>query len=71
MYIFQSALAVFKTPSILDKQVESCHINLQENDEQLCFMLKYKNSVIKTHLLPILDTETIKVCFVKKNIIVN
>lgn len=58
-------MAVFKTPSILDRQVESCHIKLEANATKLCFILKYKNNIVKTHLLPIIDCETINVsCFI-------
>ncbi|KAL7286043.1 hypothetical protein TKK_0019652 [Trichogramma kaykai] len=61
--LIRSALAVFK--GNLDKQVESCHIQLDPNSEQLTFVLKYRNSIIKTHLLPILDCETIKANYKK------
>ncbi|XP_014215016.1 cell cycle checkpoint control protein RAD9A [Copidosoma floridanum] len=63
--LIRSALAVFKSPSLIDKQVESCHIQLEEDSEKLCFIVKYKNSVIKTHLLPILDCETIRANYKK------
>ena len=61
IFFLQSALAVFKTPGTLEKQVDSCHIQLDPSSETLSFILKYKNSIIKTHLIPIIDCETIKV----------
>ena len=64
-FLLQSALSVFKAPSLLDRQVESCHIQLEADSDTLRFVVKYKNSIIKTHLLPILDTETIKVGITK------
>lgn len=59
---------MFKTPSLLDKQVESCHIQLEPNAEKVCFILKYKNGIIKTHLVMIVDTDTIKVRILFTNV---
>ncbi|XP_058806198.1 cell cycle checkpoint control protein RAD9B isoform X2 [Phymastichus coffea] len=61
----KSALAVFKIASVLDKQIESCQIELQPNAEKLKIVLKYKNNVMKTHLLTIIDSETIKANYKK------
>ncbi|XP_012286979.1 cell cycle checkpoint control protein RAD9A [Orussus abietinus] len=61
----RSAMAVFKSPTVLDKQVETCHIKLQSNATHLIFVLKYRNSIIKTHLLPIIDCETLQAAYTK------
>ena len=57
----QSAIAVFKSINLIDKQVESCHINLESDASEILFILKYKNGITKTHLLPILDCEVLQV----------
>ncbi|XP_017881654.1 cell cycle checkpoint control protein RAD9A [Ceratina calcarata] len=56
----RSAMAVFKSINVIDKQVETCHIKLEPNASEIIFILKYKNSIIKTHLLPILDCEILQ-----------
>lgn len=60
--MLQSAMTVFKASNIIDKQVETCHIRLEPNASEILFILKYKNSITKTHLLPILDCEILQVC---------
>lgn len=57
----QSAMTVFKSAHALDKQVETCHICLEVDACELVFILKYKNGVNKSHLLPILDSEKLQV----------
>ncbi|XP_011506336.1 PREDICTED: cell cycle checkpoint control protein RAD9A [Ceratosolen solmsi marchali] len=64
--LIRSALTVFKIPSLINKQIETCHIQLDANSTNLCFILKYKNNIIKTHLLPILDCETIRANYKKE-----
>ncbi|KAF7998000.1 hypothetical protein HCN44_009398 [Aphidius gifuensis] len=61
----RGAIAVFKTPSLMDKLIETCHIRLEPNASQLIFILKYKNSVVKTFLLPIIDCEALKASYNK------
>ncbi|KOX71424.1 Cell cycle checkpoint control protein RAD9A [Melipona quadrifasciata] len=56
----RSAIAVFKSINLIDKQVESCHINLESDASEILFILKYKNGITKTHLLPILDCEVLQ-----------
>lgn len=56
-------MTVFKTPNIIDKQVETCHIELESNADFLFITLKYKNSIIKKHILPIIDSEKLQVCY--------
>ncbi|XP_024942760.1 cell cycle checkpoint control protein RAD9A isoform X2 [Cephus cinctus] len=64
----RSIMAVFKTPNALDKQVETCHIKLQPNASKLIFMLKYKNNITKTYLLPIIDSEMMEAVYNKESI---
>ncbi|XP_076660605.1 cell cycle checkpoint control protein Rad9 isoform X2 [Halictus rubicundus] len=61
----RSAMMVFKTPNLIDKQVETCHIRLEPDASEILFILKYKNSIIKTHLLPILDCEILQTAYDK------
>lgn len=56
----RSAMTVFKSINVIDKQVETCHIKLEPDASEILFILKYKNSIIKTHLLPILDCEILQ-----------
>ncbi|XP_076660610.1 cell cycle checkpoint control protein Rad9 isoform X3 [Halictus rubicundus] len=58
-------MMVFKTPNLIDKQVETCHIRLEPDASEILFILKYKNSIIKTHLLPILDCEILQTAYDK------
>lgn len=57
-------MTVFKAPHLIDKQVETCHIKLEPDASEILFILKYKNSITKTHLLPILDCEILQVCII-------
>ncbi|XP_076674271.1 cell cycle checkpoint control protein Rad9 isoform X1 [Andrena cerasifolii] len=61
----RSAMAVFKATNLIDKQVETCHIRLEPNASEILFILKYKNSITKTHLLPILDCEMLQIAYNK------
>lgn len=61
----RSAMTVFKVPHLIDKQVETCHIKLEPDASEILFILKYKNSIIKTHLLPILDCEILQTVYNK------
>ncbi|CAK9810877.1 Cell cycle checkpoint control protein RAD9A [Anthophora quadrimaculata] len=61
----RSAMTVFKAPNLIDKQVETCHIRLEPNASEILFILKYKNSITKTHLLPILDCEILQTVYDK------
>ncbi|XP_078036615.1 cell cycle checkpoint control protein Rad9 [Augochlora pura] len=61
----RSAMMVFKTPNLIEKQVETCHIRLEPDASEIVFILKYKNSIIKTHLLPILDCEVLQTAYNK------
>lgn len=57
----QSAMTIFKSAHTLDKQVETCHIQLEVDACDLVFILKYKNGVNKSHVSPILDSEKLQV----------
>ncbi|XP_063984264.1 cell cycle checkpoint control protein RAD9A isoform X2 [Diachasmimorpha longicaudata] len=59
----RAAMAVFKTPGILDKLIETCQIKLDPNAIKLMIILKYKNSVIKRFLLPIIDCEALQATY--------
>ncbi|XP_054006441.1 cell cycle checkpoint control protein RAD9A isoform X1 [Hylaeus anthracinus] len=63
----RSAMTVFKAPNVIDKQVETCHIRLQPDASEIFFILKYKNSITKTHLLPILDCEVLQTAYDKNS----
>ncbi|XP_076232409.1 cell cycle checkpoint control protein Rad9 isoform X3 [Calliopsis andreniformis] len=58
-------MTVFKAPNLIDKQVETCHIRLESNAAEILFILKYKNSITKTHLLPILECEVLQIQYDK------
>ncbi|XP_012220817.1 cell cycle checkpoint control protein RAD9A [Linepithema humile] len=60
-----SAMTVFKSAHILDKQVETCHIHLEVENCNLVFILKYKNGINKSHLIPILDSEKLQASYAK------
>ena len=62
-------MTVFKTPNSLEKQIETCHIKLTPDASKIIFILKYKNSIVKTHLLPIIDCDVLKVSIPNKNAI--
>ncbi|KAG7209320.1 hypothetical protein KM043_015431 [Ampulex compressa] len=64
----RSAMAVFKAPNTLDKQVETCHIKLKSDASELLFILKYKNGINKIHLLPILDCEKLQATYSKTGV---
>ncbi|XP_031834307.2 cell cycle checkpoint control protein Rad9 isoform X1 [Nomia melanderi] len=63
----RSAMTVFKTPNLIDKQVETCHIKLEPDASEILFILKYKNSITKIHLLPILDCEILQTAYDKES----
>lgn len=60
----RSAMTVFKMPNTIDKQVETCHIEMKANADVLFITLKYKNSIIKKHILPIIDCEKLDAAYV-------
>ncbi|XP_031778714.1 cell cycle checkpoint control protein RAD9A [Nasonia vitripennis] len=56
----KSAMTVFKSPALLEKQVEACHVQISPNAEKVLFIMKFKNGIIKTHSLPVVDTGSVK-----------
>ena len=61
----RSAMTVFKSPTLMDRQIVTCHIKLEPDASEILFILKYKNSITKTHLLPILDCEILQTSYDK------
>ncbi|CAL7947165.1 unnamed protein product [Xylocopa violacea] len=61
----RSAMTVFKAINLIEKQVETCHIRLESDAAEILFILKYKNSINKTYLIPILDCEIIQTAYNK------
>ncbi|CAD6227613.1 GSCOCG00001291001-RA-CDS [Cotesia congregata] len=64
----RAAMSAFKTPNLMDKLVETCHIKLQANATKLIIVLNYKNSVRKTFLLAILNCENLQASYNKDNV---
>ncbi|XP_011061660.1 PREDICTED: cell cycle checkpoint control protein RAD9A isoform X1 [Acromyrmex echinatior] len=64
-YYIQSAMTVFKSAHTLDKHVETCHIHLETDACNLTFILKYKNGINMSHLMPILDSEKLQASYTK------
>jgi hypothetical protein len=64
-HIFQSCVAVFRSPSHLDKQVEACHIRLESDGVKLIFEFHCHHGTIKTHYLPIIECETLEAVYSK------
>ncbi|KYM92613.1 Cell cycle checkpoint control protein RAD9A [Atta colombica] len=61
----RSAMTVFKSAHTLDKHVETCHIHLEMDACNLVFILKYKNGINMSHLMPILDSEKLQASYTK------
>ncbi|XP_076755058.1 cell cycle checkpoint control protein Rad9 isoform X2 [Xylocopa sonorina] len=59
-------MTVFKAINLIEKQVETCHIRLESDAAEILFILKYKNSINKTYLIPILDCEIIQTAYNKE-----
>ena len=45
----------------MDKQVESCEMRLKSGGTTVIFEIKFTNSSVKKHFLPIIETEAIEV----------
>jgi len=61
----KSCLAVFRSPSHLDKQVEVCQIRLEPDGVKLVFEFHCHHGIIKTHYLPIIECETLEAVYSK------
>lgn len=51
----KAMLAVFKVPNQMEKQIELCKIELNDNPTKITFKFRYKNGVNKTHNVWLLD----------------
>lgn len=58
-------MAVFRSPSHLDKQVEACQIRLEPGGVKLIFEFRCHHGIIKTHYLPIIECETLEAVYSK------
>ena len=56
-------ILVFKSLSNIDKSVESCDINLNEEDCRLVFQLKCRHGIVKTHQLTFQECESLQASF--------
>ncbi|CAN9515017.1 unnamed protein product [Ophioblennius macclurei] len=61
----KSVQAVFRSLATLDKTVEKCHIELDENRNRLTFTLHCKHGLLKTHNLSFQDSESLQAVFDK------
>lgn len=52
---------VFRTPHCMDRDVESCQIQLQPGCDKLIFQIKRNHGITKTNFLPIIDNDTLQV----------
>ncbi|XP_056295565.1 cell cycle checkpoint control protein RAD9A [Pseudoliparis swirei] len=61
----KSVQAVFKSLATLEKTVEKCHIELDEQKNHLTFTLHCKHGLMKTHNLSFQDSESLQAVFDK------
>ncbi|KAL4641712.1 cell cycle checkpoint control protein RAD9A [Arapaima gigas] len=61
----KSVQAVFKSLSSLEKTVEKCHIELDNQKSRLTFTLHCKHGLLKTHNLSFQDSESLQAVFDK------
>ncbi|XP_021916807.1 cell cycle checkpoint control protein RAD9A isoform X2 [Zootermopsis nevadensis] len=61
----KSCVAVFRSPTHLDKQVEACQIRLEPDGVKLIFEFHCHHGIIKTHYLPIIECETLEAVYSK------
>ncbi|XP_059202860.1 cell cycle checkpoint control protein RAD9A [Centropristis striata] len=61
----KSVQAVFRSLATLEKTVEKCHIELDEQKNRLTFTLHCKHGLIKTHNLSFQDSESLQAVFDK------
>ncbi|KAF7657433.1 hypothetical protein LDENG_00027130 [Lucifuga dentata] len=61
----KSVQAVFRSLTSLEKTVEKCHIELDEQKNRLTFTLHCKHGLLKTHNLSFQDSETLQAVFDK------
>ncbi|XP_065206807.1 cell cycle checkpoint control protein RAD9B [Planococcus citri] len=61
----RACLRVFKTPNCMDRHVESCKIEIEEECLKLIFKIQYTQGYTKTHLLSVNDNETVQLKYNK------
>uniref|UniRef100_A0A3Q4AIH1 Cell cycle checkpoint control protein n=1 Tax=Mola mola TaxID=94237 RepID=A0A3Q4AIH1_MOLML len=61
----KSVQAVFRSLASLEKTVEKCHIELEEQKNRLTFTLHCKHGLLKTHNLSFQDSESLQAVFDK------
>uniref|UniRef100_A0AAQ5X2F1 Cell cycle checkpoint control protein RAD9A n=1 Tax=Amphiprion ocellaris TaxID=80972 RepID=A0AAQ5X2F1_AMPOC len=61
----KSVQAVFRSLATLEKTVEKCHIELDEQKDRLTFTLHCKHGLLKTHNLSFQDSESLQAVFDK------
>ncbi|XP_034086796.1 cell cycle checkpoint control protein RAD9A [Gymnodraco acuticeps] len=61
----KSVQAVFRSIATLEKTVEKCHIELDEQKNLLTFTLHCKHGLVKTHNLSFQDSESLQAVFDK------
>ncbi|KAM6924118.1 cell cycle checkpoint control protein RAD9A [Xenentodon cancila] len=61
----KSVQAVFRSLATLEKMVEKCHIQLDEQKDRLTFTLHCKHGLLKTHNLSYQDSESLQAVFDK------
>ncbi|XP_060903998.1 cell cycle checkpoint control protein RAD9A [Labrus mixtus] len=61
----KSVQAVFRSLASLEKTVEKCHIELDEQKNRLTFTLHCKHGLLKTHNLSFQDSESLQAVFDK------
>ncbi|XP_069550658.1 cell cycle checkpoint control protein RAD9A [Brachyistius frenatus] len=63
----KSVQSVFRSLASLDKTVEKCHIELDEQKNHLTFTLHCKHGLLKTHNLSFQDSESLQAVFDKES----
>ncbi|KAL6117603.1 rad9a [Pungitius sinensis] len=63
----KSVQAVFRSLATLEKTVEKCHIELDEQKNRLTFTLHCKHGLMKTHNLSFQDSESLQAVFDKES----
>ncbi|CAL1613528.1 unnamed protein product [Knipowitschia caucasica] len=61
----KSVQAVFRSLATLEKNVERCHVKLDEQKSRLTFTLHCKHGLLKTHNLSFQDSESLQAVFDK------
>ncbi|XP_050532752.1 cell cycle checkpoint control protein RAD9A [Daktulosphaira vitifoliae] len=56
----KSCIMIFKSPH-LARCLESCHIEIKNNVDNITIQLRYSNFCIKTHLIPVLEYSALQV----------